>query len=216
MAACSPSPSVNLDLDSEILALALDTKKLPVSIEEESNNDIVSAYYHDTNTKAKVVEFFSALTRSKPVALAILNSASEHKVGASLAFAIAYEESRFNPKAQGQNANSVDRGLFQLNSTTFPEMSETQAFDPNYNAAEGMKYFKHVLEISGNEVAALAMYNAGRTRVSQKGAPVKTLEYISRVQTYEENIDSLFTAKVVAQKGLLGRVRLGLAEGNSD
>ncbi|HEY9054814.1 MAG TPA: transglycosylase SLT domain-containing protein [Rectinemataceae bacterium] len=216
MAACSPSPSVNLELDSEVLALALDTKKLPVNIEENSQEDIISLYYKDLQTRPKVVDFFSALTKSKPVALAILESACKHRVPASLAFAIAYEESRFNPKALGKNPGSVDRGLFQLNSITFPEMSETQAFDPEYNASEGMKYFRHVLDISGNEVAALAMYNAGRTRVSQKGAPVKTLDYISRVQTYEENIASLFTAKVVAQKGLVGRVRLGLAAGRAD
>jgi len=209
---CTPSPTANLDLDSEVLSLAANTKKLPVSIEENINHDIIADFYLQGDTKKAVVEFFSALTKSRMVATAILENAVENEIPAGLAFAIAYEESRFNPKALNENATSTDRGLFQLNSLTFPEMSDAEAFDPVYNSREGVKYFKHVLDIAGNEVSALAMYNAGRTRVSKTGAPVTTLSYISRVLNYEKNIDSLFTAKVVAGNSLLGRIRMGLAD----
>lgn len=213
---CAPSPNANIDLDSEVLSLALDSKKLPSSIEEKFQNDTINSYYRNSATKTKVVDFFAALTRSRPVALAILDNAASHGVPAGLAFAIAYEESRFDPKACNKNPNSVDRGLFQLNSTTFPDLNEAQVYDPAYNAKQGVAYFKHVLEVSGNEVSALAMYNAGRTRVSQKGAPMTTLEYISRILTYERNIDRLFTAKVVASASLLGSIRVGLLEGHSN
>lgn len=212
LAACSPSPSVNLNLDSEILSLATSTKKIPVSIDEKMPNDTVAAYYQDDATRREVLAFFASLTKSEAIAKAILDNAVRHEVPAGLAFAIAYEESKFNPRAKNENPNSTDRGLFQLNSLTFPDMTEVQAFDPRYNAQEGVKYFKHVLDISGNEVSALAMYNAGRTRVSKTGAPVTTLGYISRVLNYEKNIDSLFTAKVVAKASLLGTIRMGLAQ----
>jgi hypothetical protein len=211
LAACSPSSSVNLKLDSDILSLATNTKKLPVSIDEKIINDTIAAFYRDETTRREVLAFFSSLTKSETVAKAILDNAIGHDVPASLAFAIAYEESKFNPRALNENANSTDRGLFQLNSLTFPEMTDGQAFDPRFNAQEGVKYFRHVLDISGNEVSALAMYNAGRTRVSKSGAPVTTLGYISRVLNYEKNIDSLFTAKVVAKASLLGSIRMGLA-----
>jgi hypothetical protein len=210
LVSCAPSSSVNLNLDSEILSLATNTKKLPISIDEKIPNDTIANYYQNVDTKQHVIDFFASLTKSPKIAKAILDNAMEHEVPAGLAFAIAYAESRFNPNALNRNPSSIDRGLFQLNSLTFPDMTDSQAYDPIFNAKEGVKYFKHVLEISGNEVSALAMYNAGRTRVSQTGAPVTTLGYISRVLNYERNIDSLFTAKVVAQSAMLGRIRMGL------
>lgn len=208
--ACTPSPKVNLELDSEVLSLAINSKKLPASIEDKNSVDAIAVYYKSLITKNSVVDFFTALTNSTPIAVAILDNAVKHQVPASLAFAIAYEESRFDPRALNKNDTTVDRGLFQLNSSTFPQMSENEAFDPSHNAKEGIKYFKHILDASGNEVSALAMYNAGRTRVSQRGAPVTTLDYISRILNYEKNINSLFTAKVVAEDSMLGKIRLGL------
>ncbi|MCE5255316.1 MAG: lytic transglycosylase domain-containing protein [Spirochaetaceae bacterium] len=211
---CTPSSSRNLQIDSEVLSLATNTEKLPENIEEKSSADTIALYYSNPDTKKTVINFFSDLTDSTPIAVAILDSATKHKVPTSLAFALAYEESRFDPKALNKNENTVDRGLFQLNSSTFPKMTEKEAFDPQFNAKEGMRYFRHVLDISGNEVSALAMYNAGRTRVSQKGAPVATLDYISRILNYEKNISSLFTAKVVAKASVLDRVKFGLLTQN--
>lgn len=212
--ACAPAPSANLDLDSQVLALATHSKNLPASIEEKSSTDAIAAYYKNMETKQSVVDFFASLTNSSNVAIAILENAVKHEVPASLAFAIAYEESRFNPKALNKNDSSVDRGLFQLNSSAFPSLTEKEAFDPLSNAKEGIKYFKHILDVSGNEVSALAMYNAGRTRVSQRGAPVITLGYISRILNYEKNISSLFTARVVARVSMLSKIRMGLLEQN--
>ena len=213
--ACTPTSKVNLRLDSEILALATHAEKLPTSIEEKGDTDTIAAYYKNAGTRQSVVDFFTTLTKSNAIAIAILDNAVKHKVPASLAFAIAYEESRFNPKAQSENATSVDRGLFQLNSSSFPDLTESEIFDPSRNANEGIQYFRHILDVSGNEVSALAMYNAGRTRVSQRGAPMITLDYISRILNYERNITSLFTAKVIARTSMLGKIRMGLAERNS-
>lgn len=214
-AACSPSPTVNLQLDSEVLALAANAEKLPMSIDAKGGTDTIAAYYKNEGTKKSVVDFFTSLTKSSSIAVAILDNAVKHEIPASLAFAIAYEESRFDPKAQSINATSVDRGLFQLNSSSFPELTEAELFDPSRNANEGIGYFRQVWDLSGNEVSALAMYNAGRTRVSQRGAPVITLSYISRILNYERNITSLFTAKVVARTSMLGKIRMGLAQGLS-
>lgn len=211
---CAPVATVNPSLDGDLLSLVSRSGTLPKSIEEKNATDQIANYYTDVAKREGVIRFFASLTKSESVALAILENSVAQKVPASLAFAIAYEESRFNPKAFNKNASSVDRGLFQLNSTTFPELSDSQAFDPAFNAREGLGYFRHVLEIAGNEVSALAMYNAGRTRVSQKGAPVTTLDYISRILTYEKNIHSLFTAEVVAKPSLLASLRFGLISGS--
>lgn len=213
---CSPAAKVNLHLDSEILALVADPGSKPVSLDSRNEKDHIAAYYGNPSTTRNVVDFFARLTGSQPVAEAILEQSVKHKVTSSLAFAIAYEESRFNPNALNDNGASVDRGLFQLNSLSFPSMKEKDAFDPHYNASEGMKFFRHILDLSGNVVSALAMYNAGRTRVSQKGAPVMTLDYISRILNYERNISSLFIASVVAGTPLRERIKMGmLTEGTA-
>jgi hypothetical protein len=214
-AACSPPPSTDLELESEILSLVTNTEKLPDSIEDIDDIDAIAVCYQHPDTKSSVIDFFSSITKSRVIAVAILDNAVKQKVPASLAFAIAYEESRFDPLAVNQNTTSVDRGLFQLNSLTFPDLTDQEFFNPSRNAKEGIGYFRHVFELSGNEVSALAMYNAGRTRVTKQGAPVRTLDYISRILNYKKNIDSLFTAKVVAKASVVAKIRMGMLEQRS-
>ena len=215
LAACSPPPAANLELASEILSLVTNTEKLPNSIEDRDHIDTIAVCYQHPDTKSSVIDFFASITKSRVIAVAILDNAVKQKVPASLAFAIAYEESRFDPLAVNQNTTSVDRGLFQLNSLTFPDLTDQEFFNPSRNAKEGIGYFRHVLELSGNEVSALAMYNAGRTRVTKQGAPMRTLDYISRILNYKKNIDSLFTAKVVAKASMVAKIRMGMLEQRS-
>ncbi|HOI22516.1 MAG: transglycosylase SLT domain-containing protein [Spirochaetia bacterium] len=215
LAACSPPPAANLELESEILSLVTNTEKLPNSIEDRDHIDTIAVCYQHPDTKSSVIDFFASITKSRVIAVAILDNAVKQKVPASLAFAIAYEESRFDPLAVNQNTTSVDRGLFQLNSLTFPDLTDQEFFNPSRNAKEGIGYFRHVLELSGNEVSALAMYNAGRTRVTKQGAPMRTLDYISRILNYKKNIDSLFTAKVVAKASMVAKIRMGMLEQRS-
>lgn len=215
LAACSPPPAANLELESEILSLVTNTEKLPNSIEDRDHIDTIAVCYQHPDTKSSVIDFFASITKSRVIAVAILDNAVKQKVPASLAFAIAYEESRFDPLAVNRNTTSVDKGLFQLNSLTFPDLTDQEFFNPSRNAKEGIGYFRHVLELSGNEVSALAMYNAGRTRVTKQGAPMRTLDYISRILNYKKNIDSLFTAKVVAKASMVAKIRMGMLEQRS-
>jgi hypothetical protein len=55
------------------------------------------------------------------------------------------------------------------------------------------------------------MYNAGQGRVSRNGTPKVTLDYIYRILQYQENIEALFAARVVARD----RARLALASGRT-
>lgn len=189
---------------------------MPDHIDAQVRKDAVASYYGNPMMKESVVAFFASITRSRETALAILENAVAQRIPVSLAFAIAYEESEFDPRAVGKNPDSVDRGLFQLNSKSFPELGEDRVFDPSVNARVGLEYFKSIFEHAGNEVSALAMYNAGRTRVARGATPQRTLNYISRVLSYEKNISSLFTAKVIAKRSLLQKVRFGIiSEGGS-
>jgi hypothetical protein len=212
LAACSAPTTTDLELESEILSLVTNTEKVPVSIEDKNDIDPIAIYFQHPDTKSSVIDFFTSMTKSRVIAVAILENSVKQEVSASLAFAIAFGESRFNPKAFNQNPGSVDRGLFQLNSLTFPHLSDEEAYNPSLNAKEAIAYFRQVLDISGNEVSALAMYNAGRTRVTKQGAPAVTLDYVAKILNYKKNIESLFTAKVVAKASMIAKLRMGMVE----
>ena len=138
------------------------------------------------------------MTQSETIARAILESSEKFGVRPSLAFALALEESDFRVDAINKNGDSVDRGLFQLNSKSYPGSRSRDFYDPATNARYGIAHFKSCLSQAGNEVAALAMYNAGNGRVERGATPQRTLNYVSRILAYEDNISSLFAAKVMA------------------
>ncbi|HOX33605.1 MAG TPA: transglycosylase SLT domain-containing protein [Spirochaetales bacterium] len=187
------------DLERELIELAsLDAKEMPRYLQALDREDSIGAFYKDERTRAATLEFFASVTGSEPVAKFILDNAERYEVPASLAFALAYEESKFTVSAVNKNADSIDRGLFQLNSKSFPKLSVQEFYDPETNAKYGLSHLQHCLRSGGNEVAALAMYNAGNGRVDRGATPRRTLDYVYRILKYQENIDSLFAAKVAA------------------
>ncbi|MFZ5861111.1 MAG: transglycosylase SLT domain-containing protein [Spirochaetota bacterium] len=163
-----------------------------------SYSDPVSRLYINDKTKNQVLKFFSAITNSMPVAKAILDNSIAHNVRPSLAFAVAYVESRYNPKARSVNTSgSLNSGLFQLNSSVFDKISEKQVFDPYHNARIGISHLKEYLILSEDEFTALAAYNAGITRIAEQGIPGVTFKYISEVSIMERKIMDLFVASMV-------------------
>ena len=162
-----------------------------------SNEDIGLTLYRDANSRGAVEKFYSGIVRKKDVALAILSEADKNDIPLSLAFALAYTESRYNPLAVNSNVNSsIDRGLFQLNSNSFPELTEADFFDPYISAKYGMSHLKFCLNSAGNEVSALAMYNAGTGRVRSNKTPQSTLNYVGKIMTYQKMLESLFEDEV--------------------
>ncbi|HCX96749.1 MAG TPA: lytic transglycosylase [Spirochaetaceae bacterium] len=162
-----------------------------------SYSDPVSRLYINDKTKNQVLKFFSAITNSMPVAKAILDNSIAHNVRPSLAFAVAYVESRYNPKARSVNTSgSLNSGLFQLNSSVFDKISEKQVFDPYHNARIGISHLKEYLILSEDEFTALAAYNAGITRIAEQGIPGVTFKYISEVSIMERKIMDLFVASM--------------------
>lgn len=162
------------------------------------NYDTILSLYRVDESQPEVLRFFVAVAKSKSVAEAILKYAEEYDVAPSLAFAVAWEESRFDPRAVNRNKSSVDRGLFQLNSKSFPNVTEQEFFDPAANARYGVAHLRWCLDIGGTDVAALAMYNAGTSRVRSTGAPKATLDYIARILEFRSGVDSLFSREVAA------------------
>jgi hypothetical protein len=166
----------------------------PVFPEPGNKPDVILSSYRNAVSRDRVVNLFGAITRSNEMAAIILTSANAFNIPPSLAFALCWEESRYNPLAVGRkNRNgSIDRGLFQLNSLSFPQLREEDFFNPSTNAYHGLAHLRWCIDTGGSEIAGLAMYNAGTNRVRQNGAPKNTLDYISRILEYQSRIDEFF------------------------
>ena len=155
--------------------------------------------YRQPQSRVAVEWFYSQVTGDRDVALAILEAASQFNVPPSLAFALAYRESLFKPDVKHTNVNgSIDRGLFQLNSNSFPKLTEQDFYDARTSAHYGLSHLHFCLKSAGNEIAALAMYNAGATKVQNNGTPQTTLNYISHIESYKSEIEEKFAVEVLA------------------
>ncbi|MDR3162148.1 MAG: lytic transglycosylase domain-containing protein [Spirochaetaceae bacterium] len=172
-------------------------------IPSEKRQDIILESYRDPLFRDEVEAFFSSMTRSPQIAMEILNQAEEFDIPPALAFALAWEESQYNPRAVSKkNANgTVDRGLFQLNDRSFPRLSEQEFFDPRTNSYYGMAHLRWCLDTGGSELVALAIYNAGSTRINGDQTPRKTLAYASRILEFKERIEESFRFEHFLREG---------------
>lgn len=163
-----------------------------------ANEDVALALYRQPSSRSAVEWFYLHVTGSRETALPILEEADKNDIPLSLAFALAYTESRYRPNAVNKNRNaSIDRGLFQLNNKSFPQLTEEEFFDPKVSAKYGMSHLKFCIGIAGNEVSGLAMYNAGTTKVRQNLTPQSTLNYVGKIMAYRDRLDKLFAEEVL-------------------
>jgi hypothetical protein len=200
-----PLPAAAVEGPEEVILLPELFKGLsPAFLQEpEPAQDLISEYYQDPLSRDLVIDFFSRITGSWEIAELILAAGDSYKVPPGLAFAVAWEESRYRPKAVNtHNRNgSVDRGLFQLNNRSFPKLSEADFFDPRINTRYGIAHLRWCLDTGGSEVVALAMYNAGSVRVNTNGTPKMTLGYVEKVLSSRRKIDSIFKAEIARLNG---------------
>jgi len=204
-----PAPAVYVPMDFRLLS-GLQAEEFDQAVKDVPREDHITSFYRDPASREAVLAFFEAVGSPRAVTAAILEAAERSRVPAGLAMALVHEESGFQARAVNRNSDSVDRGLFQLNSLSFPKLGVDDFFDPETNARNGAAHLAYCLDQGGNEVAALAMYNAGYGRVSKGGTPRRTLDYIHRIITYRANLESLFEAQVVARRsGEMARAGTG-------
>ncbi len=161
-------------------------------VQVDPRQDIGVVLLANPLTKDRVKGFYYALTGSEEITESIIHHAVKNEIPIDLAFSLAWVESRFSPAAVSRNHSSIDRGLFQLNSRSFPALSEEEFFSIDRNAEMGLRYLKDCIELGGNTITGLAMYNAGRNRVARGNTPRMTLEYISRIMEYRKNFEENF------------------------
>lgn len=168
-----------------------------LSVENISREDRGLQLYRDPNSRGAVEWFYLHITGNRDVTMAILEEAEKNDIPLSLAFALAYTESRYNVLAVNKNTNSsIDRGLFQLNDKSFPGLAEEDFFNPKISAKYGMSHLKHCLKVGGNEVTGIAMYNAGTNKVKSGRTPQSTLNYVGKIVAYQDKLERLFTEEV--------------------
>ena len=167
--------------------------------------DLIRELYKSAETKNLVIDFFTRICGCRETAESILVNADANNISPALAFALAWEESRFNSQAvNSKNRDgSIDRGLFQLNNLSFPHIDTQAFFDTELNARYGMSHLRFCMDAGGTEIAALAMYNAGTGRVRSTGTPHSTLDYIHRILLNKQRIDTQFRARLADHADVL-------------
>lgn len=119
----------------------------------------------------------------------IRQQADEKEVDASLIAAVIYAESRFHD----QTSHAGARGLMQITPATANEIERLSGgttfrladlADPDINIRYGTFYLRELLDLyDGNEIAALAAYNAGPTQVGEWGGSDLTMDAIPLDET---------------------------------
>lgn len=156
-------------------------------------------YYRNPLTRGAVELFFIKVTGNRRISMSILNAANHENIPLTLAFALAHTESRFKARARNINTNgSIDRGLFQLNDRTFPQLSEEEFYDPSVSARYGMRHLRYCIGIAKDDFKGVAMYNAGVARIKADQTPASTKAYVKKIRNYRSYLDSEFEKEVVS------------------
>lgn len=156
-------------------------------------------FFRNPQTRGAVELFFIRVTGNRAVTIAILEAAERENIPLTLAFALAYTESRFKTTAVNRNVNgSIDRGLFQLNDRSFPDLEIADFFSPQVSAQYGMRHLRFCRSVAKDDLVAVAMYNAGVTRVKNNQTPKTTISYVSQIARYRARLDAEFERDVVS------------------
>jgi len=136
----------------------------------------------------------------------IRQQSAEKQVDASLIAAVIYAESRF----EDQTSKAGARGLMQITPTTANEIERlsggttfklSDLSDPDVNIRYGTFYLGELLSrYDGNEVAAIAAYNAGPTQVDEWGGKNLTIDEIPLDETRGYVVDVLDKQRAYREK----------------
>jgi soluble lytic murein transglycosylase-like protein len=112
----------------------------------------------------------------------IQHAAARYGINSELVDAVAWQESRYNPRARS-SAGAI--GVMQLMPGTARQLGVTNPHDVRQNVAGGTAYLREQLERFGNNVPlALAAYNAGPGAVMKYGGipPYReTQDYVRKI-----------------------------------
>ncbi len=144
----------------------------------------------------KVIDLYGQIARDREIAMLIINNALVKRVPVSLAFALARQESNFNPRAMNENIRngkvvSKDHGIYQINSARFKAQYKNHELEwfyiPEYNIELGLAILKDLYEQYGHSWDLSIVKFNGRY---EKGADM----HLINVYKYERQYDKLFNS----------------------
>lgn len=155
------------------------TSEVPVyntPVDTALDREALAEYY-----RQDALRIFYRDIAGQRIADAVLAAAQEYGIkDEEILFALMWKESRFQHQAVNYNSTSVDRGLFQLNSLTYPQYTDEHFFDVEWNIRMGVRHYATELAVvDGNHQYALHAYNAGRAR--RYNPPRSTQIYARRI-----------------------------------
>lgn len=110
----------------------------------------------------------------------VIQSANESKIDPRVLAAILQQESGFKADITGA-MDSNDRGIAQINRRAFPNITDEQAYDPNFAIKFAAQLLSNNLKATGGDVnRGLAAYNVGLGGVKQ-GVGTRGQQYIDAV-----------------------------------
>jgi soluble lytic murein transglycosylase-like protein len=118
------------------------------------------------------------------LAATIDEAAAKYGVDANLIAAMAFRESRFDPKAVSRIGA---QGVMQLMPRTARSLGVRDSFDPRENIFGATRYLASLLQrFHGDVDRSLAAYNAGPELVAKKGpaATQEAVEYVAAVKSF--------------------------------
>lgn len=135
------------------------------------------------------LSFMSELTdEQRQYAEVIRSKAREMGIPPELAVAVAYQESRLNPRSASSPAGAM--GIMQVRPIAAREVGvdPTKLQDPGTNIDAGLRYLKKALDETGDPRLAVIYYNAGPRRLMEfdRGGdlPKETETYLRSLKAY--------------------------------
>ncbi len=177
-----PSPAVSVAAINDSVSEEFDPYQTDQDV-YNSEVEYMKALEQDAERR-----FYTNLVRgNERVVEAVYTYATD--LNKDLVFALLLGESDGKPDAFNKNIDpetglvvSIDRGLFQLNSLSYPNLTAEEAYQIETNAKYGIAHIRDALHHrKGNVRKALWDYNAGENRCSSNAAPAKTLRYANEV-----------------------------------
>lgn len=148
-----------------------------------------------------LVNVYGEILKDKEYVGVIIKEAIERKIPVNLALAIAWWESDFKKNAINKNVKngevvSVDRGIFQLNSKSFPKLDIDDFYNPYKNINTGLDYIKYLYNRFDSWESVILAYNWGEGNVASDAKPTyKAIFYFGKITEKERILDVEFTKK---------------------
>ena len=140
----------------------------------------------ERNRMEEIYVFYDQYTRNRNITELLIEKAIEKEIPVNKLFALSNIESSFIPESINKNINnSIDYGLFQLNSKSFPHYSSSDLLNIHMNVDLATDFIKNKYEYYGNWEETFIAYNAGNTNKVHNS----TIKYFVKLQECENKID---------------------------